>query len=70
MKNPVSLEMLSVNQDNQVVDNLAFFEKVLTFWITLVRIRKIMCAMMEHRIAVAGEFLAFELVFAVFPISG
>jgi hypothetical protein len=69
VKNLVSLEMLSVNRDNQIVDNLTFFEKVLTFWINLVRIRKIMCAMMVHRIVIAGEFLAFELVFAVLPTS-
>jgi hypothetical protein len=32
----VSSEMLSINQENQIVDNLALFEKVLAFWISLV----------------------------------
>jgi hypothetical protein len=32
----VSSEMLSTNQENQIVDNLALFEKVLAFWISLV----------------------------------
>jgi hypothetical protein len=54
--------MLFANQENQVVDNLALFEKVLAFWINLVWI----CTKIVRWIAVVGEFSAFELVFALF----
>jgi hypothetical protein len=66
MKIPVSSEMLSANQENQVVDNLALFEKVLAFWINLVWI----FTKIVRWIAVVGEFSAFELVFALFLASG
>jgi hypothetical protein len=67
---PVGSEMLFANQENHVIDKLAIFEKLLAFWITVVRIRKILCAKMVCRIAVVGEFPAFGLVFVVFPASG
>ena len=67
MKIPVNSEMLSANWDNQVVDNLTFFDKWFTFWITLVRIRKNLCTKVVCRIAVVGKILVFELIFAVFP---
>ena len=41
---PSSSGTLSVNWDNQVVDNLSFFKKVFAFWTTLVQTRKISCA--------------------------
>jgi hypothetical protein len=66
----VSSEMLSTDQDNQIVDNLAFFDKVFAFWITLVRICKNLYAKVVCRIVVVGKFPTFELVFAVFPASG
>ena len=65
-KIPAKLEVLLANREMVLVENLAFFENLLSFWINLVQIRKILCAKVV--IAVVGEFPAFELVFAIFPL--
>jgi hypothetical protein len=57
-----------VNRDNHVIYNLSFFENVVSFCITLVRIRKKLCTKAACRIVVVGEFLVFELVFTIFPV--
>ena len=66
----VSSEMLSANRENQFIDKLANFEKVLAFWINLVLIRNILCAKVVCRIAVVGKFPAFKLIITVFLASG
>jgi hypothetical protein len=65
-KIPAKPEVLLANREMVLVENLAFFENLLAFWINLVQICKILCAKVV--IAVVGEFLAFELVFAIFPL--
>ena len=67
---PIGLEMLSVNRENQVVDKLTIFEKLLALWKLMARIEKILCAKVVCQIAVVGKFPTFWLVFVVFPTFG
>ena len=66
----IGSEMLSVNRENQVVDKLAIFEKLLALWKLMAWIEKILCAKVVCRIAIVGKFPAFWFVFVVFPTSG
>ena len=70
MQIPVGSEILFANQENHIVDKLSIFEKILAFWTTVVRMKKILCAKMVCRMAFVGEFPAFVLVFIVFLVSG
>jgi hypothetical protein len=58
--------MLLVNRDNQVVDNLSFFEKVFAFWTTLVQTRKISCT----KIASKWAFLFQKILSKILQVSG
>jgi hypothetical protein len=67
---PVGSKMLSTNRENHVVNKLSIFEKLPAFWKLMAQIGKILCAKAVRRIGVVGEFLAFWLVFIVFPAPG
>jgi hypothetical protein len=59
-----------MNRKNFVIDEVAFFEKVLTFRKLMVSIRNILCAKVVCRMAIVGNFPTLWLVFVVFPASG
>ena len=70
MQIPVGSEMLFANQENHVVDKLVIFKNVLSFWITVVRIRKILCTKVVCQMVVVGEFPVVGLIFVVCLASG
>ena len=66
---PVSLEMRLTNWENQIIEEVPLFDKLLAFRKLMVRIGKILHAKVVRRIVVVGDFLVVWLVFVVFPAS-